>query len=232
MPISLLRVKFFLNLIISHQSLTLTTFSLQAAAQELELVQTSKFGGGVGSASREDSLRSAATLHLQLGNLQRHCELLIELGEWDRALALAPGVSHAYWHSLAQRRADALLAADDDAAIAVCVATGRLPQLVEWLGRRRQLHDALLIALAGHEGTITASPPLPAPRSRHNGIAVGDEEEHMKLVQDASAALADWYFRNGSPVLAACCHLAIDDCQVSSGSHECNGLGGGRERHF
>ena len=34
----------------------------------------------------------------------------------------------------------------------------------------------------------------------------------------SSTQLSERYFSNGSPVLAACCHLAVDDFQVSRGS--------------
>ena len=54
---------------------------LKATAQELEMVRMSKFGAGIGAPSREDHLREAAKLHIRLGNVQRYCELMVELGE-------------------------------------------------------------------------------------------------------------------------------------------------------
>lgn len=63
----------------------------------------SKYGAGVGSVSREEKLREAAQIHLKVGNIQRYCELMVELGNWERALAMAPGVSMEYWKSLADR---------------------------------------------------------------------------------------------------------------------------------
>ena len=36
---------------------------------------------GIGGASREDRLLEAAKLHIKLGNIQRYCELMVELGE-------------------------------------------------------------------------------------------------------------------------------------------------------
>ena len=36
----------------------------------------------------------------------------------------------------------------------------------------------------------------------------------FRLLQQTSDDLADWYFRNGLPAMAACCHLAVNDCQV------------------
>ena len=40
----------------------------------------SKFGGGLGGPSKDDRLNTAASLHIRLGNTQRYCELMVELG--------------------------------------------------------------------------------------------------------------------------------------------------------
>jgi hypothetical protein len=41
----------------------------------------SKFGGGIGVPTKEDRLKEAAEIHLRLGQIQRYCELMVELGE-------------------------------------------------------------------------------------------------------------------------------------------------------
>lgn len=53
----------------------------QSEAQEHEMAKMLSFGGGIGSMSREARLREAAKIYIRLGNLQRYCELLVELGE-------------------------------------------------------------------------------------------------------------------------------------------------------
>ena len=50
----------------------------QAVAQELEMVRMSKFSSGI---TREEHLKEAASIHIKLGNVQRYCELLVELGQ-------------------------------------------------------------------------------------------------------------------------------------------------------
>lgn len=50
-------------------------------AQELTTVKMSKFGGGIGAPSKEERLKEAAEIHLRLGQIQRYCELMVELGE-------------------------------------------------------------------------------------------------------------------------------------------------------
>lgn len=41
----------------------------------------SKFGGGIGAPSKEERLKEAADIHLRLGQIQRYCELMVELGQ-------------------------------------------------------------------------------------------------------------------------------------------------------
>lgn len=43
--------------------------------------------------------------HTQAGNPERCCEVLVQLGDWTQALALAPLVSIDYWRMLSGRRA-------------------------------------------------------------------------------------------------------------------------------
>ncbi|XP_030672203.1 WD repeat-containing protein 17 isoform X5 [Nomascus leucogenys] len=107
-------------------------------AQELTTVKMSKFGGGIGVPTKEERLKEAAEIHLRLGQIQRYCELMVELGEWDKALSIAPGVSVKYWKKLMQR-----------------------------------------------------------------------------LLHKVSKELAEWYFQDGRAVLAACCHLAIDNIELA-----------------
>lgn len=40
-----------------------------------------KFGGGIGAPSKKETLKEAAEIHLRLGQVQRYCELMVELGE-------------------------------------------------------------------------------------------------------------------------------------------------------
>jgi len=66
--------------ILCHFCLFLIFFS-QSEAQELTLVNMSKFGGGIGAPSKEERLMEAAAIHVRLGQIQRYCELMVELGQ-------------------------------------------------------------------------------------------------------------------------------------------------------
>ncbi|RMC13989.1 hypothetical protein DUI87_09073 [Hirundo rustica rustica] len=127
-------------------------------AQELTTVKMSKFGGGIGAPSKEERLKEAAEIHLRLGQIQRYCELMVELGEWDKALSVAPGVSMKYWRKLMQRRADQLIQEENDDVIPYCIAIGDVKKLVSFFTSRGQLKEALLVAQAACEGNIQMLP--------------------------------------------------------------------------
>ena len=55
---------------------------------------------------KDERLERAAQLHLLTGNLRQYCEICIQRGMWDQALAMAPGVDANYWQELIQRRLD------------------------------------------------------------------------------------------------------------------------------
>ncbi|XP_041529661.1 WD repeat-containing protein 17 isoform X1 [Microtus oregoni] len=180
-------------------------------AQELTTIKVSKFGGGIGAPTKEKKLKEAAEIHLRLGQIQRYCELMVELGEWDKALSIAPGVSVKYWRKLMQRRADQLIQEDKDDVIPYCIAIGDVKKLVNFFVSRGQLKEALLVAQAACEGNMQplhVSPP--------NGASCSDDiykEDFNEILHKVINELAEWYFQDGRAVLAACCHLAVDDIE-------------------
>uniref|UniRef100_A0A3B3ZTQ0 Uncharacterized protein n=1 Tax=Periophthalmus magnuspinnatus TaxID=409849 RepID=A0A3B3ZTQ0_9GOBI len=180
-------------------------------AQELTIVKMSKFGGGIGAPSKEERLKEAADIHLRLGQIQRYCELMVELGQWERALSIAPGVSMKYWKKLMQRRADQLIADDNDDAIPYCIATGDIKKLVTFFSERGQLLEALLIAQGACEGNIRAPQSSPINHT-------SNDLDNRHLLHKVCKELAEWYFQDGRAVLAACCHLAVDNIKLAMAS--------------
>uniref|UniRef100_A0A6I8NRB7 WD repeat domain 17 n=1 Tax=Ornithorhynchus anatinus TaxID=9258 RepID=A0A6I8NRB7_ORNAN len=182
-------------------------------AQELTTVKMSRFGGGIGAPSKEDRLKEAARIHLRLGQIQRYCELMVELGEWDRALSVAPGVSMKYWKKLMQRRADQLIEEENDDVIPYCIATGDVKRLVGFFTSRGQLKEALLVVQAACEGNVQA---LHTPAPDGSSDSAGSTGDHYtELLHKVSAELAEWYFQDGRAISAACCHLAVDNVQLA-----------------
>ncbi|NXU34394.1 WDR17 protein, partial [Drymodes brunneopygia] len=182
-------------------------------AQELTTVKMSKFGGGIGAPSKEERLKEAAEIHLRLGQIQRYCELMVELGEWDKALSVAPGVSMKYWRKLMQRRADQLIQEENDDVIPYCIAIGDVKKLVSFFTSRGQLKEALLVAQAACEGNIQMLPSSTTSGTSNSGG--NNTDDYNDLLQKVSKELADWYFQDGRAVLAACCHLAVENIELA-----------------
>nr|XP_029499403.1 WD repeat-containing protein 17-like [Oncorhynchus nerka] len=185
-------------------------------AQELTIVKMSKFGGGIGAPSKEERLRDAAEIHLRLGQIQRYCELMVELGEWDKALSVAPGVSIKYWKKLMQRRADQLMQEENHDVIPYCIATGDVRKLVNFFTARGQLNEALLVAQGACEGNIHV--PQTAVINHTTTTDSDDIQAYDGLLHCACKELAEWYFQDGRAVLAACCHLAVDNTELAMAS--------------
>ncbi|XP_046772584.1 WD repeat-containing protein 17 isoform X2 [Gallus gallus] len=182
-------------------------------AHELTAVKMSKFGGGIGAPSKKERLKEAAEIHLRLGQIQRYCELMVELGEWDKALSVAPGVSMKYWRKLMQRRADQLIQEENDDVIPYCIATGDVKKLVAFFTSRGQLKEALLVAQAACEGNMQMSPLSTMSGSSNSDL--NNTDDYNVLLQKVNEELAEWYFQDGHAVLAACCHLAVENIELA-----------------
>ncbi|XP_064637319.1 WD repeat-containing protein 17-like isoform X2 [Lineus longissimus] len=183
-----------------------TVMFKESEAQQLEMIRMRQFTG-VGAMTKEESLTRAAAIHIRLGNLRRYCELMVEMGKWETALSIAPGVSMDYWKSLTERRAQSLMHEDSDDALGYCMAAGMTDELVTFLTSRGQLKDATLIAHAVHNGYSAAE------RGQKQVMNDATDGNDTRLLEQTYSDLADWYFRNGSPIMAACCHLAVENFQ-------------------
>ncbi|KAL1439592.1 hypothetical protein MTO96_010070 [Rhipicephalus appendiculatus] len=177
-------------------------------AHELELVTATRFGGtGVGGPSREQSLQQAAQLYLSTGNLRKYCEILTELGAWNEALSLAPGVSYQYWRHLTKRRCDFLVKEDRTEAVGLMLALGNVPDLTVFLRARGQADSAYVLALATRQTPGSGSSQgdkSPVSPSKEAGCS-------EKLVQECTQDISEKYLLEGKPTLAACSHLTVND---------------------
>ncbi|XP_048589465.1 WD repeat-containing protein 17 isoform X2 [Nematostella vectensis] len=189
-------------------------------AQELETAKLARTASS--HSAHDDRLTKAALIHVRVGQLQRYCELMVQVGQWDKALAVAPGVSMEYWKTLIQRRAEQLVREDDDAAVPYCVATGDADKLVSFFTSRGQLHDAFLVAQVACEGGYPQLEDKNAnkvPDLRRNDhlprLKNPMNPENVTLLQGSSTTLAEWYFSRGLPVQSASCHLAVGNTALA-----------------
>lgn len=101
----------------------------QSRAQDLESIRITKQGLGVGAIKREDRLHQAALLHMKLGNFRQYCELMVDLNQWERALAVAPGVSMDYWRKLCDRYTQKLSKEEREDVVPFHLASGNIDKV-------------------------------------------------------------------------------------------------------
>ena len=58
---------------------------------------------GVGAGRKDEKLREAAEGYLKIGDFEHYCNIMAEVGEWEKALMEAPAVGHDFWSELMRR---------------------------------------------------------------------------------------------------------------------------------
>uniref|UniRef100_A0A8C1LPG0 WD repeat domain 17 n=1 Tax=Cyprinus carpio TaxID=7962 RepID=A0A8C1LPG0_CYPCA len=145
-----------------------------------------------------------------------HMKHLVRFKTWEKALSVAPGVSMKYWKKLMQRRADQLMQEGNDDVIPYCIATGEVKKLVNFFTSRGQLKEAVLVAQGACEGNIHG-PQITS--INHAANSDNDNiEKYCGMLHRVCKELAEWYFQDGRAVLAACCHLAVDNAELAMAS--------------
>lgn len=135
-------------------------------------------GRGMHSQKRAEALIAAAQQHLLAGNIEAYCECMADIGDWNKALLVAPAAGIEVWRKLVVRRLAAAKEGDapEDMPDAfsrtpLYVAAGQIDSLVEALSAETKLDEAFLVAAASAHGafgnveTNGAAPAASAPRS-------------------------------------------------------------------
>eukprot|EP00698_Gefionella_okellyi_P000918 TRINITY_DN10797_c0_g1_i1.p1 TRINITY_DN10797_c0_g1~~TRINITY_DN10797_c0_g1_i1.p1 ORF type:complete len:1193 (-),score=265.20 TRINITY_DN10797_c0_g1_i1:69-3647(-) len=172
-----------------------------------------KPGAGLTSIPRAEALRIGATRLAAVGQLREACDLLVSGGEWDRALAMAPGVSIDYWRSITQRRAQMLAASNSDDAGLLMAAAGLQPQLCDFLLSRSEFRSALASATVGSTATTTtgAGPPASPAPTPSAATAAAAAPSDSTLVRRVASEWVAYYLKRGQPVHAAAVLLAAQN---------------------
>jgi len=173
--------------------------------------------GNMDAGSPHDRQQKAADIHLKLGNVKEYCEIMIQLGKWERAIAVAPARSLGYWQELSRRYADHLRSKKLVEAVPYLIATGDTKTLIEYESQvlhktPNDLTEALISAVGEATETLPQpqddeEPPEEESKGERDEVEV---TERVKMVMDLKA---ERYRHDGQPVLAAACHLAVGDQQ-------------------
>ncbi|OQR81553.1 WD repeat-containing protein 17 isoform X3 [Thraustotheca clavata] len=165
--------------------------------------------------NKEEHIIQAAYTYLKAGAIERYiscsnklsncryCELMIEADHWAEALSVAPGVSFSYWQSLAGKYAEHLATKQSEQAIPYYLAAQNFESAIEMYRNRGQFEDAFVIAKA-YPGAKTLQTQLEPP---------SHENDSRKHLYSSRASLAAKYIQDGEPVIAACCHLSVNQTE-------------------
>ncbi|GMH86841.1 hypothetical protein TrST_g12244 [Triparma strigata] len=184
-----------------------------ARAQNLESIKMRRtsMGGGIGGMKKDEQIRAAAELYAQCGDLQKYCDIMFDdLGEHERALAVAPGVSLQYWQELSAKYARILAELLSEDSVPFFNACGKSEEAVKFYSKRAQFREAFLVAAATNMGSFPTSDSF-------EGVAVGEEakfggtDSSSFILRTTSSKMAAHYQEIDEPILAATSFMASDD---------------------
>jgi hypothetical protein len=146
---------------------------------------------------------------------------LFELGDHERALAIAPGVGIEYWQDMTQSYGKILASNLDEDCVPFFAAGGRPGEAVNFYTKRRQFREAFLIASAASSGSFPGQEQLLSKSEAKDNVgddgceqvSLGSHDRHSNLMQSISSHMAEHYLEAGESVLAATAHLASNDAR-------------------
>jgi hypothetical protein len=136
---------------------------LATAQQDSDAGMRSKFSG-IGGRTNEDLLLSAARIYASMGMMRKYCELMVHLGRFSEAIAVAPAVSIEYWRELTAQYGRKLSADGSDECVPLLIASGSVDAALDHL-HRNDINMAFAVAkqLAANQFNFQSVQPSALP---------------------------------------------------------------------
>lgn len=182
-------------------------FEAKRTEAEDLVMSTSMHWLGGALAKKEDRLNKAANMYLRLGEFKSYCDIQVELGHFEKAMALAPRVSLEYWEEVGAKYALHLQLRNYEEATNYFLAVGNTDSAIKFMTQRGDFKEALFIAHNQSEDKY----------ARTKYVEAGKEAKENSTVQLKSMAAlsADEYFNRGESILAATQHIVADDIDLA-----------------
>ena len=176
-----------------------------------------------------EQLLEAAKLYAQIGDFESYCNIMIELGEWTTAIAIAPKVSMEYWSSLVSQYADVLNKSMSEKCIPFYLASGRAEEAISVYFDRKDFQSALVVSkVLDGDNTVPKSPTrakqstslksdwasATRPDTLEDQIVTPDSgfsNRSIKLRSKATSFLVDSYLSKSQSLLAAASYASSSD---------------------
>lgn len=190
--------------------------AVDSHAKELTKSKSLKIKGQFGK--KEDRKRKGAELYLKLGNYKEFWEVMMELGEFDRALAFAPAVSMEYWKIWMQRYGEWLESHEERFTEAPLpyIAINEIDTAVEMLTANEEYEDSKLVRalkVAGvYQDIMRRYEDVKEEEIDHEQAlkAKDNLNKDVKLIE-LTRLQAQKYFSCAQPILSCCSFLSIND---------------------
>eukprot|EP00931_Biecheleriopsis_adriatica_P115448 TRINITY_DN91232_c0_g1_i1.p1 TRINITY_DN91232_c0_g1~~TRINITY_DN91232_c0_g1_i1.p1 ORF type:complete len:1254 (-),score=243.44 TRINITY_DN91232_c0_g1_i1:54-3791(-) len=182
---------------------------LIACQKSKALELASSRGGAMGIAGKqEERLLKAAQIMLRVGDIRQYCRFTAQAGQWERAICIAPAVSHQFWQELCAEYLDTLSAGGDiQEAAPFLIGIGRASKLVDSYIERSDLDNAFVVAKADCESMLPSA--ADARASASSAPRPPPSPEARDRLEDVAATLASRHSEAGEPLLAAMCYMAV-----------------------
>ena len=212
----------------------------KSSARQLEQVKTTVRRGDIGGKA-EEQLRQAAMIFAQTGDFIKYCSIMIEIGDWMAALAMAPCVSHDYWLHLMKGHSQHLKNKLSEDCIPYLIGTGQDREAVDFYLSRKDALSAMIVSkmsetrtdiipdlsdtregISSNEKDSLATAEVLAYTSWAGGIenecrdrTETEEEESRRMVRQVALRLVEANISLAKPICAAAHLVAVNDVDAA-----------------
>jgi len=137
-------------------------------------------------------------MYARLGDMNQCCSILIDIGDWTTALALAPSVSLEYWQELTAKYADHLATNFSENCIPHLLAIKKYEEAVDFYLKRRDYYDALVVAKASE-----SSPSSFQQSASTFSTNDSDSTKSRALIENVISESAKQYLEENLPITAS-----------------------------
>jgi hypothetical protein len=148
-------------------------------------------------------------MYARVGRIRSYCDIMVEIGEWDSALAAAPAVSLAFWRDLAAKRAEQLVESGKSSAVPLFIASGLYARAVDVLLSGNEFDGAVAVCQAAVDGDLPVLSSASAVSQPVEERDAGIKALRSKCLDETVSS----FLGRGQLILAAAAHLAVDDFQ-------------------
>eukprot|EP01028_Stygiella_incarcerata_P000125 TRINITY_DN1016_c0_g1_i1.p1 TRINITY_DN1016_c0_g1~~TRINITY_DN1016_c0_g1_i1.p1 ORF type:complete len:1336 (+),score=244.49 TRINITY_DN1016_c0_g1_i1:78-4010(+) len=179
--------------------------------------------------TKDDKLKTVGARLFELGRIRDYCQYCVELGEWEKAIAVAPLVSLKYWKKLCHRYADSLSKRQDEMATVYHIASGDAESAVEFHLDRHDYDEAMLVAVSAEKGKYRVVDGAPSSLERTESKATledGSRKNPLSVMNDLDSAFlsskqkvahshALYWAARSHAIMAAAQLLSVDELDAS-----------------